>query len=101
MVFAGRGQANPDVRHDRDWSNGTSGERRGSGELHKARYDADAAAIPRGTPLVRTPRARILQQYHSRHVDIVAVKKDCSVNRSRLFRGVCDTSNVSRISIQF
>lgn len=68
VIRVGTRQANP--RYDRDWSSGTSRERRGRGELHKARYDADAAAIRRGTPVVRDSTGS------RNHVDIVAVRKD-------------------------
>jgi len=82
-------------RRDRDWSNSTSGERQRGG-VHKARYDADGAAIPRGTAVVCTLSARgpsRARGYHRCQEELLSESPD--------YRGSRVTSNVSRISIQF
>jgi len=61
-------------RRDRDWSNSTSGERQRGGEF-----------IKRGTTRMERRflvehRSCALADHHGHHVDIIAVKKDCSVN---------------------
>lgn len=91
----GTRQANLDMRHDRDWSNSSSGERQRGGELHKARYKRGWS----GNSSWNTSRAHL-----ARGSSQARGYRRCQeglLDKSPDYRSSWVTSNVSWISIQF